>query len=372
MARRKGFLHTLAKASRDFDRQQKAQQRAATQAARAAERARAAYERSTAQATKQALQEQKRLYLEARMAEVALQNEELEETIEQLNNLLGATLGVDDFFDLQRLKKQPELPLFDTSVFGPEGTRPSLASYEVPEPTGLKRLLPGTKDKHAQAVAEAQARYEKDLASFNRREAERQAQIDEARGVHDQRVVKIRAEVDAENAEIDQFQRDLEAGSADAVVNYCSLVLEASVYPEDFPQHAKVAYVPESKQLVVEYDLPPFSVVPEAAVFKYQKAKDEITTTARPLTQRKALYASVIAQVTLRTIHELFEADHLGQLETIVFNGFVDSIDPGLVADLGGLLLYQHTSWEGVGVECVGMSPHNSAKLPLACVVWGM
>jgi restriction system protein len=153
--------------------------------------------------------------------------------------------------------------------------------------------------------------------------------VNEARHAHDRQVAEIQTRAQAQHAEVDQLQRDVEAGSPDAIVNYCSLVLEASAYPDDFPQHAKIAYVPESKQLVVEYDLPPFSVIPEVAAYKYQKSKDEITTSTRPLAQRKVLYASVVAQVTLRTIHELFEADRLGHLETIIFNGYVDSIDPG-------------------------------------------
>jgi len=57
------------------------------------------------------------------------------------------------------------------------------------------------------------------------------------------------------------------------------------------------------------------------------KSKDEITTSKRPLTQRKGLYASITAQIALRTIHELFEADRTKQLETIVFSGFVESIN---------------------------------------------
>lgn len=36
----------------------------------------------------------------------------------------------------------------------------------------------------------------------------------------------------------------------------------------------------------------------------------------------------MIAQVTLRTIHELFEADRGTSVDTIVFNGMVDTIDP--------------------------------------------
>lgn len=119
------------------------------------------------------------------------------------------------------------------------------------------------------------------------------------------------------------FQRD-----PDAVVTYCSLVLAASQHPDTFPQQHKVAYVPESRQLVVEMDLPTFDVVPEGLEYRYVKAKDEIVTKARPAGQRKALYLRVVAQVTLRTVHELFESDRAGHIESVVFNGHVDTIDP--------------------------------------------
>jgi restriction system protein len=107
------------------------------------------------------------------------------------------------------------------------------------------------------------------------------------------------------------------------------MVLASSSYPENFPQHAKVAYVPESKQLVVEYDLPAFEAIPTVGSYKYIKTKDTITETARPATQRKALYSSVVAQIALRTLYELFKADRNGFLDIIVLNGYVDTIDKG-------------------------------------------
>ena len=95
------------------------------------------------------------------------------------------------------------------------------------------------------------------------------------------------------------------------------------------PDNDQIAYVAESRQLVMEYDLPPFSIVPEIAAYKYVKATDTITTTGRPMTQRKVLYGSLIAQITLRTLYDLFNSDANRFIDTIVFNGYVDSIDEG-------------------------------------------
>ena len=88
-------------------------------------------------------------------------------------------------------------------------------------------------------------------------------------------------------------------------------------------------FVSESKQLVVEYELPTIEVVPDAGAYKYIKNKDEIVATPRPATQRRSLYSSIVAQVTLRVLHELFAADTKKHIESVVFNGHVTAIDKG-------------------------------------------
>jgi restriction system protein len=79
--------------------------------------------------------------------------------------------------------------------------------------------------------------------------------------------------------------------------------------------------------LVIEYDLPTMDVIPKESGFKYVKARDQITSSSWPAKERKSLYSSLIAQVTLRTIHEVFEADRGRFVDTVVFNGHVDVID---------------------------------------------
>jgi len=138
--------------------------------------------------------------------------------------------------------------------------------------------------------------------------------------------VDIIAKADAWNAQVGDFATALASGTPDAVVAYFSLVLEVSLYPQGFPQRAKVAYLPESRQLVVEYDLPPYGIIPEASTAKASRI--------RTIAQRKALYAAVIAQVTLRTLHEVFEADRYEHVDTAVFNGYVDTVDAGTGRDL--------------------------------------
>lgn len=335
MARRKSAVSVILRTTKALERQHQAQLRAQTKAARDAERARQAYLRAKEQATKMAEKERKaqekenaRLYVEARIAEAGLKNEQLEQEIKRLENLLPETLSQDSYIDLETLKQDPQIPNFVSGKLGVLLEKPILEKYLPEDLTGLKKLVPGATQKHKKAVAQAHERYETDLEKFKQKEFERKQKLAVMKVEHDRKVEEIRKQAADQNAEVEQLQDGLKDRKPEAIVKYFTSVLESSNYPDDFPQEAKLAYVPESKQLVVEYDLPPFDAVPTVGSYKYVKAKDEISETVRPASQRKNLYASVTAQIALRTLHELFKADRQEYLETVVFNGHVDSIDP--------------------------------------------
>jgi len=346
MARRGSFVRAMAQTQREAERRKNLQAinvlKAQSQAAKVAEQTRKAYERASQAEQK----ERTRLYVESRIAHANLQNEELEQLMAHLNTLLTEALTVQHFLDIQTLKQPLPNPVFTPGPLAVAEPPPAPYLYQPPVPTGLQKLLPGAKEKYAQEVAKAQETYRVHVAIHAAREQERLRRLAEARAAFEQQVLRQYQQVREQYAEIDAFQRDLDAHSPAAIVNYFTLVFGASSYPDDFPQHAKVAYVPESKQLVVEYDLPTFDVIPEINVYKYVKAKDEITTTPRPMAQRKLLYMALVAQVTLRTLYEIFDADRKGYIETLVFNGYVESIDKGTGRSVRTCLITVRTSRE--------------------------
>lgn len=104
MARRSGLVRIPVQSQREAERrrvaQQREQARLQTQAARAAEKTRKDYERAVAADQK----ERARLYAESRQAQVALQNEQLEQQIQSLEHLLLDVLTIDPFIQVQSLK----------------------------------------------------------------------------------------------------------------------------------------------------------------------------------------------------------------------------------------------------------------------------
>jgi restriction system protein len=271
--------------------------------------------------------ERKRAAVESLESEVIRKNSELAAYVQALQNLLSLTLEVDDFIDFDSLKESLAAPRFDPGPLGEAKPPPTWDSFAPPQPSGVGKMMPGAKAKYEQAVAEARAAFDAAVAERAVKEEERVAALAQAQDQHRQRISGLEAETGKQHEEIDQLKARFDANDPQAIVHYFTLVLEASSYPETFPRHFRMAYVPESKQLVVEYELPPLDVVPEVSEYKLIKTRQEISEKSRPAVQRKGLYASIVSQIAVRTLHELFEADRNGKVETIVFNGYVSTTD---------------------------------------------
>lgn len=361
VGRRRGFIGALATIQREIERGRRAQARAERQAEVAAQRAAREAEQLAKAVQRAAVadeRERKRLYQEARAAEVERLNADLEARLADLESVLAETLGVDDYLDLDALKERFEYPEFDAGALGTPVRKPP--SPEVPPPpTGLMaRLRPKLVAAHAARVSELRAAYELSLREYQAREEERVEEIEKVRRRYEERREAERQRVEQQHREVEAFERDLEEGAPDAVAGYFGLVLQRSSYPEGFPRHSRVAYVPESRQLVVELDFPPIEIVPTLKQYRYVKARDETTETARPKREIQSLYSSVTAQIALRTIHELLEADRGRWVDTIVFSGFLDAIDPGTGQEIRPCLLSVRTTADAfAGIDLARVDP---------------
>lgn len=322
MARRGGLIANLAATQGERERQYAAEIRAQAAAAREAQRAQAAYER----AARADERERKRHYQESRAADVAADNSGIESRLSDLNSLLAAALTKDDYIDLETFKRQPSLPVWHGRRDLQPADPPQIEQFMPPQPSRIAKIF-GAQKKYETAVAAAQTAFTQASAEYQHREAQRLAALKQARAEFDEATQEaIQAAAD-HNEAIDAFRAEFEAGKPDAVVGYFDMVLQASDYPPGFPHAFKLAYVPDSHQVVVEYELPDVSVVPAVKAYRYVKSSDSITETARPKSQITSFYTAVLAQITLRTLHEIFEADRHRLVDVIVFNGMLNSID---------------------------------------------
>jgi restriction system protein len=112
-----------------------------------------------------------------------------------------------------------------------------------------------------------------------------------------------------------------------AIIDYCEFILEKSNYPDYFPQEHSIDYQSNSKILIVDYALPDIDSLPKIKSVKYIASTNEFVETIIAASAITKLYDELLYQIVLRTLHELYEADAINALDSIVFNGWVNSID---------------------------------------------
>lgn len=132
---------------------------------------------------------------------------------------------------------------------------------------------------------------------------------------------------DTFNVKIDQKEESYLKLNTEAITEYCDMVLNNSHYPETFPKNYELEYNPENKILIVEYKLPSMDCFPTIKEIKYIALKKELKETNISESQLIKMFDDAMYKITLRTIHELFNADVANALEAISFNGWVNEIN---------------------------------------------
>ncbi|MBM2618885.1 restriction endonuclease [Actinoplanes sp. LDG1-06] len=270
--------------------------------------------------------EHQRLYLEAKSADAAAANAEIRARLSDLDALLLSTLDVDDHIDLQVFKKPVVAPPFDPGPLARPLPEPRWDSYVPPQPRGVGKILGGDRLRQQQN-ASAQRAFDDARSRWAEAEERRKRQLVVRQRAYDDSLRKHEAKITAYNAEVDRFARAVAEADPASVVEYFAMVLGNSVYPDDFPQHFRLAYLPKQRHLLIEYHLPPIEVVPHVKEYRYDRFRDDLNAVPRDETEIRRRYVEVIARVTLRTIHEVIEADRGGLVRQVSFNGIVDTID---------------------------------------------
>jgi restriction system protein len=362
MAKRRGFLEEIlrqnAQAAKQRERQAQSAHREAVaaakraeQAQRAADRMAAQQERASAAEAKALEKEMARLHAEARVAQAAEQNAVLADSYEQIDTLLGATLEVDDYFDLNELRSHVAHPPFSRPDL--EWPTPKLPSVQPPPepmyapPEGAPKGLSGlfAKKRYAEAEAQARAQFDQEHQAWeaaaamvpdlqvaqdrewDHAEQQRVARLEAARADYERECQQREAEISAANLQLDELISGLQYGVEEAIQQYVSIVLSNSAYPECFPVDHEFTFDSSLRELTVTVLIPPPQAIPNVKEYRYVKARDEITSTTLAAKEQKDRYASAVAQVALRTMHEVFEADRAGRVESISLQVATEALD---------------------------------------------
>jgi restriction system protein len=286
--------------------------------------------------------EAKAAIIESKFAKVEAMNEKISVQFCELENLLQATIDVDDYVDLDSLRKAEDSTPFDRPELEIPLKRPEdlmlpaePAYQEPPKPKGFF----GRKKKLEAATARAKELFASEMSNWSRDVAAIQEKSDRILAAHvsaEKRRVddlanekaRFKRELDEHNQNIDQFISNLAYGDPVALQEYIAIVVENSIYPDDFDISREFTYEPASAELVMRVSIPSPSTFPAVKSFKYVKSSDQIKETPLSKKEQKDRYCSVIYQVAIRSFHEVFEADRRGLIKTISLEVGTNDTDP--------------------------------------------
>lgn len=369
MGRRRGFFaemqYQAAKAQKERARQAAAAERERVRLEKEMHRAQAAaavarerMARADAQAAVQAEREAKRLHVEAQQTRVESLNANLREELAAIDSVLESTLAVDDYVDLEKLRRVAQHPPFQSAhlVLSPPPApiaAPPEPYFQPPAPpAGISAVF--AKKKHAAAVAAAQAQFEQAHAAWRAvvaripqqqqfaaaqhqaAEGERLRQLAGDRQGYDAECDERQRVVDEENRRLDDLIARLAAGEPEAVDEYVGIVFGNSIYPDVIAAHSDVdfSYIAEFRELSITVVFPPPDVIPATKSFRYVRAGDEIAETKLPQRDCSVRYAELINNMTLRTVHEVWESDRADNIDSISLAGGVNHVDPAVGKDV--------------------------------------
>ena len=311
-------------------------------------------------------------------------NAQLMENYDQIDSILSATLAVDDFVDMEKLRVVAEHPPFSHSDLEvpipppvPISAPPEPSFVEPVAPKGLGGVF-GGKKKYAEAVALARAAFAAEYQAWQaetatlparqlqqmheRDEADQQrvARLEKARADHQRESADRDAAVAQANQRLDELMAGLRDGVDSAIQEYVGIVLSHSVYPEVFHVEHDFEFDSELRELQLTVRVPQPAALPSEKEYKYVKAKDEISAVGLPKKELKERYSSAVYQAAVRTLHEVFEADRAGHINTIALTVATEGRDPATG-------LSKQTSLVAVGAERASFVSFDLAKVdPLA------
>lgn len=277
-------------------------------------------------------------------------SDEAQASLSALQTILKNSLEINHAIDWENLKShddfpenKPQLQLLPEPADMPTPRRPKPDDQEfTPVFSWLDYLLPGRKKsvikEHEDAFDHAVVKWAEAQESTQKINKHQRSEWvianDQLKKNHQNILLEWaqRREIWQEkqrntNLAIDQDKSEYLESKSSAIADYCEMVLANSACPDYFPKEWDMEYVEETRILIVEYRLPSPDSLPTLKTVTYVQSRDEFKESHLTDKERDSIYDTLIYQIVLSTLYELFKADVVDALDAIVFNGMVTSID---------------------------------------------
>jgi restriction system protein len=295
---------------------------------------------------------------------------EAQKALDDLEHLLTSVLEEDHAIEWSLLVDNSEYTLARPTRPGEEPI-PREPDFNDPEFDAqlnfLTRIIPSVRDNEKARVAakftEAKKKWSEEMAARWQREEKVRERFKNDVAEWEAKRSNWLDERDKRNAAVGVWREAYLARTPETIPDYCELVLSNSKYPDSFPADAAIDYIPDSRTIVVDYCLPDVSVLPTLKEVKFIASREAIQEVHVSDAWLNRTYDSVLYQVALRSLYELFQADAADAIDSIVFNGWVNSIDKATGKEVNGCILsIQASKPEFMDINLANVDPKACFK----------
>lgn len=305
---------------------------------------------------------------------------EAAESFEQLDNILMDSITINNVLDWESLKRKDKFPEIPPQKSQKQRRldypqKPDRESAEfTPSLNFFQKLIGSMREKKIQEFEEKYKQaislwYKQttEIDSVNQKNEKDYNDIlkkwENAILEHEKNKNIFYQERDAFNEKIEQIKKDYFSGTLEAIIYCCEIILDRSNYPEYFPKDYELEYNPETKILIIEYELPSIDVFPKIKEVKFNATSKAYKETYITNNQLNARYDDTIYKIALRTIHELFESDVIDAYEAVSFNGWVKAVNKATGVEENNCILSLHvTKKEFQKIELANIDPKACFK----------
>lgn len=251
----------------------------------------------------------------------------LEARAHELAEILSISKGIDYRVNWNTLRRKPESPAFEPGQLARAEPAPYRDAYLPPPPTFLERVIPFLRSSYERSAQARAEQFDIAVKAHAEREQVRLSKLNELRVRHESIVAARQSEADEQNKALDELIEAYAKGEKDGVEGVAAIALATDDLP-DIESASRTAFETASKRIVVERQLPTVDIVPGAESVRYVKSSNEFAEKKRPVSAIRAIYNRLCAGIIVRTMRAIVLADTANTIETVVINGYVDTIDP--------------------------------------------
>ena len=124
------------------------------------------------------------------------------------------------------------------------------------------------------------------------------------------------------------LEEEFNSHGAEALAAAVAELLAQIGYPEHLQDAVRAAYAPETRELLLEIELPRQSVIPAEAGFRYAPSKAAVVAEPRKPAEIRQMFRDLAARFTLRALDYALAISPPALVDVVLVNGHVRAKDP--------------------------------------------